>query len=147
MWHRYVSMSYFCFVKHTDLFRINSFISRDCRTQYLKCNLPDSSSVTCWECCSDSCFDCIVLHFTGSNWEKGTKSKTLSFPSWGESCPKECSTGSGHDEERYEFVHQSRRKDLFVYFLAGPCPYLYYNISYVSGGFPRSLPRETTFFL
>lgn len=147
MWHRYVSMNYFCVMKHTDLLRISSIINTDCCC-LVNCILNTLSySVTCWECCSDSCFDCIVLHFTGSNWEKGTKSKTLSFSSWGESCPKECSTGSGHDEERYEFIQQSRRKDPFVYFLTGPCLDLYCNIFCIPRGFPRSLPREITFFL
>lgn len=132
------------FWNFTGLFRINRIINIDC------CCLVDfilniwSFSATYWECCSDSCFECIVLHFAGSNWEKGTKSKTLSFSSWSESCPKECGVGSGHDEERYKFIQQSRRKDALVYFLIVPLLALSYNISCIPRGFPRSLPKSIT---
>lgn len=120
MWHKNVLVNYFYILKFTGLFRINRIINIDC------CCLVDfilniwSFGATCRECCCDSCFDCIVWHFAGSNWEKGTKSKTLSFSSWSESRPKECGAGSGHDEERYEFIQQTRRKDPFVYFLIVP---------------------------
>lgn len=113
--HRYIDRHWVVLEMMTDCSTASAHSASHCRYPAHCNNEARHSAVhTFWVACRRCITWCLwfnspphftslafFLHLLGSDWKEGAASQALPFSIRSKSCPKKCSLGPRHDEERY----------------------------------------------